>query len=69
MPKFISPNFFPLDIKKKFSLGKAVVGNTVGFLAFGPVGGTVGAATGIKEKTGKTKFICHNCGKVWEQKV
>ena len=39
----------PVDTKKKFSFGKALVGNTVGGL-FGPVGAVVGAATGIKGK-------------------
>lgn len=68
-PRCYSLNFSPIDTKKKFSLGKALVGNTVGFLAFGAVGGVIGAATGLKGKTGKTKFVCHNCGKVWEQKV
>jgi hypothetical protein len=33
----------PVDTKKKFSFGKALVGNTVGGL-FGPVGAVVGAA-------------------------
>lgn len=36
----------PVDTKKKFSLGKSIVGNTVGYALGGPVGGLVGAATG-----------------------
>lgn len=58
----------PADTKKKFSFGKALVGNTVGCL-FGPVGGIVGAATGIKGKNGKTKFVCSKCGRVFERKI
>lgn len=36
----------PVDTKKKFSLGKSIVGNTVGYALGGPVGGLVGVATG-----------------------
>ena len=57
------------DTKKKFSFGKAIVGNTVGYALGGPVGGIVGAATGIKGKNGKTKFVCSKCGKVFEKKI
>lgn len=59
----------PIDTKKKFSFGKAIVGNTVGGLLFGPVGAVVGAGTGINGKNGKTKFICQKCGFVFEKKV
>lgn len=64
-----STNMTACDTKKKFSLGKAVVGNTIGALAFGPVGAVVGAGTGIHGKNGKTKFVCCNCGKVFEKKL
>ena len=59
----------PIDTKKKFSFGKAIVGNTVGGLLFGPVGAVVGAGTGINGKNGQTKFICQKCGFVFEKKV
>ena len=59
----------PADTKKKFSFGKAIVGNTVGFALGGSVGGIVGAATGVKGKNGKTKFVCSKCGKVFEKKI
>ena len=59
----------PIDTKKKFSFTKSIVGNTVGFALGGPVGGIIGAATGINGKNGKTKFVCSMCGRVWEQKV
>lgn len=59
----------PVDTKKKFSFGKAIVGNTVGAVLGGPVGAVVGAATGIKGKKGKTTFVCQKCGRVFEQKV
>lgn len=58
----------PVDTKKKFSFGKAIVGNTVGSL-FGPGGALIGTATGIKGKNGKTTFVCSKCGKVFEKKV
>lgn len=70
-PAFLcgSTNVIPIDTKKKFSFGKALVGNTVGGLVLGPAGAVIGAATGIKGKNGKTKFICQKCGKVFETKV
>lgn len=68
-PRCNSIEFQVVDTKKKFSLGKAVVGNTVGGLVFGPAGAIIGGATGIKGKNGKTKLVCSHCGKVWEQKV
>ena len=63
-----STNVIPVDTKKKFSFTKALVGNTVGRL-FGPAGALVGTAAGIKGKNGKTKFICQDCGKVFEVKL
>ena len=68
-PNCWSMEFQVIGTKKKFSVGKAVVGNTVGGMVFGPVGAVVGAATGIQGKNGKTKFVCNHCGNVWEQKV
>lgn len=59
----------PADTKKKFSFGKALVGNTVGAILGGPVGAVVGTATGIKGKNGKTKFVCSECGNVFEKKI
>lgn len=68
-PSCKSTNVLPVDTQKKFSAGKFLVGNTVGYALAGPVGGIVGAATGIKGKNGKTKFICQSCGKVFEKKI
>lgn len=59
----------PASTKKKFSVGKALVGNTVGGLVFGIPGAIVGTATGINGKNGKTKFVCSQCGKVFEKKI
>lgn len=59
----------PVDTKKKFSVGKALVGNTIGFALGGAVGGVVGAMTGVNGKRGKTTFVCSKCGRTWEQKV
>ena len=58
----------PIDTKKKFSVGKALVGGTIGAM-INPVGAAIGAATGIKGKNGKTKFACMQCGHVYEKKV
>lgn len=59
----------PVDTKKKFSFGKALVGNTVGAIVGGIPGAIVGTATGIKGKNGKTKFVCQKCGYVFERKI
>lgn len=59
----------PADTKKKFSFGKAIVGNTVGALVAGPAGAIVGTAAGLKGKNGKTKFVCSKCGLVFEKKI
>lgn len=68
-PECKSTNLVPIDTDKKFSMGKAVVGNTVGGLLGGPVGAIIGAGTGIKGKNGNTKFYCQNCGNVFEKKI
>lgn len=59
----------PADTKKKFSFGKAIVGNAVGGLLGGTIAAVVGTAAGIKGKNGKTKFVCSKCGKVFEKKI
>ncbi len=59
----------PVDTKKKFSFGKAAVGNVVGGALLGPVGAVAGTMTGVKGKNGKTTFVCSKCGKVFEKKV
>lgn len=64
-----STNFTPVDQKRKFAFGKATAGGVVGGIIAGPVGAAIGSMTGINGKTGKTKFVCNNCGHVWEQKV
>lgn len=58
----------PVGAKKNFKVGKAVAGNTVGFLVAGPLGGLVGAATGFNGKK-KVTFVCMKCGKTFEHKV
>ena len=68
-PKCWSIDFQVLDTKKRFSLGKAVVGNTIGGALGGPIGAIIGAGAGIQGKEGKTKFVCNHCGNVWKQKV
>ncbi len=60
----------PVDTKKKFSLGKAIAGDIVGGVLFGPIGAAVaGAAAGVNGKNGKTKFVCNKCGKVFEKQL
>lgn len=47
-PAFLcgSTNVIPIDTKKKFSFGKALVGNTVGGLVLGPAGAVIGGRYG-----------------------
>lgn len=63
-----SCNVVPIGAKKNFKMGKAIVNNTIGFAIAGPVGGLVGAATGFNGKK-KVKFICQECGNVFEHKI
>ena len=69
-PRCKSIEFQVVGTKKKFSLGKAIAGDIVGGVLFGPVGSVVaGAAAGVNGKNGKTKFVCNKCGKVFEKKI
>jgi len=63
-----SKNVVPVTTKKHFSVGKAVVGNTVGFALGGVAGGLIGAATGFNGKK-VVKFQCLDCGRIFEAKV
>lgn len=58
-----------IENKKKFSVSKSLIGNTVGGIIGGPVGAIVGAFAGVNGKDGKTKFVCQKCGKVFEKKI
>lgn len=58
----------PAATKKQFSLGKAVVGNTVGFALAGATGGLAGLALGFNGKK-KVTFVCQKCGHTFEKKV
>ena len=58
----------PLADKKRYSVGKGIVGATAGTLIAGPVFGVVGAATGLNGKR-KVKMMCNKCGKVFTVKL
>lgn len=58
----------PFDTQKKISVKKAVIGGAVGSM-INPIGGVVGAMSGLGAKTGKTKLICNTCGHVWEKQL
>lgn len=58
----------PIDTKKKFSFGKAIVGNTKGLALGRLIGAIVGAETGINGRNGKTKFVCSKCGRYTERR-
>lgn len=68
-PRCYSIEFQALGTKKKFSLGKALVGNTIGGILLGPAGAIAGTFEGVHGKDGKTTFVCNHCGKVWKQKI
>ena len=60
----------PVDTKKKFSVGKSLTGGLLGYAVGGPIGSAIGGTmNGIKGKSGKTKFVCSKCGKVFEKRI
>ena len=63
-----STNVVPVSEKKHFKKGKGLIGGAVGTAIGGPLVGAVGLATGFNGKK-KVKFICQDCGKVFEVKV
>lgn len=63
-----SSNCTPITANKKYKAGKGIVGGFVGGALLGPVGAVAGLATGVNGKR-KVKFVCNNCGKVFEVKV
>lgn len=63
-----STNVIPVSAKKNFKAGKGLVNGAIGVAIAGPLGGIVGASTGFNGKK-KIKFICQDCGNVFEEKV
>lgn len=63
-----STNVVPVSVKKNFKKGKGLLGGLVGAAALGPIGGAVGFATGLNGKK-KVKFICQDCGTIFEEKI
>lgn len=63
-----STNVAPVNTKKQFSVGKAVVNNTIGGLIAGPAGALVGIATGFNGKK-ETTFVCMKCGRTFSVKI
>ena len=63
-----STNCIPLTEARKYKTGRGLVGAAVGNFVFGPVGALVGAGAGLNGKH-KVKFMCQDCGKVFEVKV
>lgn len=62
-----SINCTPLATKKKFSVGKGIVGGAIGGAILGPVG-LVGAAAGLNGKK-KVSMMCNDCGTIFEIKI
>ena len=67
-PHCRSSNITAATTKKKFSVGKSLVGGAIGSLV-SPAGALIGAASGINGKDGKTTFVCCQCGRVFKVKV
>lgn len=63
-----SRNCVPVSQKKRYKAGKGLLGGLIGGVALGGVGAIVGAGTGLNGK-GKVKFVCQDCGKVFEVKM
>ena len=75
MSKVKCPNMFcrstngvPVTPKNNFKKGKGLIGGAVGTVVGGPILGAVGVATGFNGKK-KVKFVCQDCGKVFEVKM
>ena len=58
----------PLVEKKKYKVGRGILGATAGSLIAGPVFGVVGAATGLNGKK-TVKMMCNKCGNVFTVKL
>ena len=54
--------------KNNFKKAKGLIGGAIGTAAGGPILGAVGVATGFNGKK-KVKFVCQDCGKVFEVKM
>ena len=63
-----SINCVPLTEKKKFGLGKGLLGGAVGAVALGAPGVIIGGLTGLNGKK-KIKMMCQDCGTIFEIKV
>ena len=66
-PKCKCVNCTPLTDKKKFSVGKGLVGGAVGAAFLGPIG-LIGAASGLNGKK-KVTMMCNECGAIFDIKV
>lgn len=58
----------PAATKNGFSIGKAIVGNTIGGMIAGAPGAIIGMGAGFNGKK-KVTFVCQKCGHTWTQKV
>lgn len=58
----------PVVAKEGFSIGKAIVGNTIGGIVAGVPGALIGTAAGLNAKA-KVTFVCPKCGKSWTEKM
>lgn len=58
----------PVAEKKKYGVGKGIVGGAAGAALLGPVGLLAGAASGFNGKK-KVKMMCNKCGKIFEVKL
>lgn len=63
-----SKHCVPVTQDKKYKKGKGLVGSVVGGVVLGVPGALVGAATGFNGKS-KVKFVCQDCGKIFEVKM
>ena len=63
-----STNCVPVSQKKKYKASKGLFGAAIGGAVLGPIGAMAGAGTGLNGKR-KTKFVCQDCGKVFEIKL
>lgn len=67
-PKCKSVNCIPVTQNKRYKAGKGLFGAALGGALLGPAGALIGAGTGLNGKH-KVKFVCQECGNIFEMKI
>ncbi len=63
-----STNCIPITENHKYKKGKGLLGAAIGGALLGPAGALIGAGSGLNGKH-KVKFMCQDCGNIFEVKM